>query len=307
MEPVSQAPASVEFGRFRILPRRREVLVDGWPIELGGRAFDVLLTLIEANGAVVDKDELVSRVWPGRIIEEGNLRAQIRALRIALADRGLIRTVAGRGYQFTAEVRSRGVRDQAPMEQEVTDPAPAVAPRLSIVVLPFINLSDDREQQYFADGITEDLTTDLSRLADMSVISRNTAFTYRNRPADTKQIGRELGVRYVLEGSVRRSGTQVRVTAQLIDAETDTHLWADRLDSDAGDLFALQNEITSRIAIALDLELVGAEAARAIVQPDALAYILRARALYLGRVPTRYNYAEQITLYERALALVPGW
>ena len=174
------------------------------------------------------------------------------------------------------------------------------------MVLPFINLSDDREQQYFADGITEDLTTDLSRLADMSVISRNTAFTYRNRPADTKQIGRELRVRYVLQGSVRRSGTQVRVTAQLIDAETDTHLWADRLDSDAGDLFALQNEITSRIAIALDLELVGAEAARPIVQPDALAYILRARALYLGRVPTRYNYAEQITLYERALALDPG-
>ena len=306
MEPVPQAPASVEFGRFRILPRRREVLVDGWPIELGGRAFDVLLTLIEANGAVVDKDELVSRVWPGRIIEEGNLRAQIRALRIALADRGLIRTVAGRGYQFTAEVRSRGVRDQAPMEQEVTDPAPAVAPRLSIVVLPFINLSDDREQQYFADGITEDLTTDLSRLADMSVISRNTAFTYRNRPADTKQIGRELGVRYVLQGSVRRSGTQVRVTAQLIDAETDRYLWADRLDSDVGDLFALQNEITSRIAIALDLELVGAEAARPIVQPDALAYILRARALYLGRAPTRCNYAEQITLYERALALDPG-
>ena len=306
MEPVPQAPASVEFGRFRILPRRREVLVDGWPIELGGRAFDVLLTLIEANGAVVEKDDLVNRVWPGRIIEEGNLRAQIRALRIALADRGLIRTVAGRGYQFTAEVRSCGVPGQAPMEQEVTDAAPAVAPRLSIVVLPFINLSDDREQQYFADGITEDLTTDLSRLADMSVISRNTAFTYRNRPADTKQIGRELGVRYVLEGSVRRSGTQVRVTAQLIDAETDTHLWADRLDSDAGDLFALQNEITSRIAIALDLELVGAEAARAIVQPDALAYILRARALYLGRAPTRCNYAEQITLYERALALDPG-
>src|SRR6516225_10204932 len=134
MEPVPQAPASVEFGRFRILPHRREVLVDGWPIELGGRAFDVLLTLIEANGAVVDKDELVSRVWPGRIIEEGNLRAQIRALRIALADRGLIRTVAGRGYQFTAELRSQ---DGPPEQRAATGAAPAVAPRLSIVVLPF--------------------------------------------------------------------------------------------------------------------------------------------------------------------------
>jgi adenylate cyclase len=174
------------------------------------------------------------------------------------------------------------------------------------VVLPFVNLSDDREQQYFADGITEDLTTDLSRLADMSIISRNTAFTYRNRPAGTKQIGRELGVRYVLEGSVQRSGNRVRVSAQLIDAETDTHLWAGRLDSDAGDLFAQQNEITSKIAIALNVELVGAEAARPAVQPDALDYVLRARALYLGNVPTRHNYAEQIALYERALALDPG-
>src|SRR5205823_8881181 len=127
----------------------------------------------------------------------------------------------------------------------------AVAPRLSIVVLPFTNLSNDPEKQYFADGITEDLTTDLSRLADMLVISRNTAFTYRNKPVDTKQIGRELGVRYVLEGDVQRSGNQVRVTAQLIDAETDAHLWAERFTGNAGDLFALQDEITSRIAVAL--------------------------------------------------------
>jgi TolB-like protein len=306
VDPVSEAPASVEFGRFRILPHRREVLADGRPIELGGRAFDVLLALIEANGEIVSKDELISRAWPGRIIEEGNLRAQIRALRIALADRGLIRTVAGRGYQFTGEVRSRGGRGQAPMKQEATDASPAVAPRLSIVVLPFINLSDDREQQYFADGITEDLTTDLSRLAGYSIISRNTAFTYRNRPSDTKQIGRELGVRYVLEGSVQRWGNRVRVSAQLIDAETDTHLWADRLDKDAGDLFVLQSEITSQIAIALHAELLGAEAARPTVQPDALDYVLRARALYLGNVPTRHNYAEQIALYERSLALDPG-
>jgi adenylate cyclase len=118
-----------------------------------------------------------------------------------------------------------------------------VAPRMSIVVLPFANLSDDREQQYFADGITEDLTTDLSRLADMLVISRNTAFTYRNKPVDTRQIGRELGVRYVMEGSVRRSGNQIRINAQLIDAETDTHLWAKRFDRDTSDLFALQDEI----------------------------------------------------------------
>jgi TolB-like protein/Tfp pilus assembly protein PilF len=305
VDPVSEAPASVEFGRFRVLTHRREVLTDGRTIELGGRAFDVLVALIEANGAVVSKDELISRVWPGRIIEEGNLRAQIRALRIALGDPDLIRTVAGRGYQFTGEVRRSGGRGQGSMEQ-VAGATRAAAPRLSIVVLPFVNLSDDREQQYFADGITEDLTTDLSRLADMLVISRNTAFTYRNNPLDTKQIGRELRVRYVLEGSVRRSGSQVRVSVQLINAETDAHLWAERFDSDLGDLIAVQNEITSRIAVATNVELVGAEATRPALHHDALDYVLRARALYLGRVPTRHNYAEQISLYERALALDPG-
>jgi TolB-like protein/class 3 adenylate cyclase len=153
------------------------------------------------------------------------------------------------------------------------------APRLSIVVLPFANLSNDPEQGYFADGITEDLTTDLSRLPDMLVISRNTAFTYRNKPVDTRQIGRELGVRYVLEGSVRRSGSQIRVNAQLIDAETDRHLWAERFDRDAGDLFALQDEVTSRIAVALNIELVTAEAGRITEHPDALDYILRGRAV----------------------------
>jgi adenylate cyclase len=138
---------------------------------------------------------------------------------------------------------------------------PFAAPRLSIVVLPFANLSSDPEQQYFADGITEDVTTDLSRIAGSFVISRNTAFTYRSKAANTKQIGRELGVRYVLEGSVRRSGNRVRVNAQLIDAETDAHLWADQFDDDITDLFALQNEITSRIAIALNVELSRREAA----------------------------------------------
>src|ERR1700746_4076850 len=138
-------------------------------------------------------------------------------------------------------------------------PQPTVAPRLLIVVLPFVSLSDDREQQYFADGITEDLTTDLSRLENMLVISRNTAFTYRNKPIDTKQIGRELGVRYVLGGSVRRSGNQVRVSAQLLDAQTDAHLWADVFARDTIDLFVLQSEITGRLANALGVELIAAE------------------------------------------------
>jgi adenylate cyclase len=182
---------------------------------------------------------------------------------------------------------------------------PLVAPRMSIVVLPFANLNNDPEQQYFADAVTEDLTTDLSRLAGSFVISRNTAFTYKDKPVYAKQIGTELGVRYVLEGSVRRSGNQVRINTQLIDAATGAHLWAERFDRDTSDLFALQNEITSRIAVALNLELVAAEAARPNNNPDALDYILRGRAA-LAKPPTRESYAEGIGLYERALALDPG-
>ena len=136
------------------------------------------------------------------------------------------------------------------------------------------------------------------------MISRNTAFTYRNKPVDTKQIGRELGVRYVLEGSVRRSANKVRVNAQLIDAEADAHLWAEQFDGDIGDLFALQNELTSRIAVALNLELTNREAARPTDNPDALDFILRARAAYWkGITPDRLM--EIISLYERALALDP--
>jgi adenylate cyclase len=144
--------------------------------------------------------------------------------------------------------------------------------------LPFANLSEDPQQQYFADGITEDLTTELSRLENMLVISRNSAFTYRNKSMDTRQIGRELGVRYVLEGSVRRSANRVRINTQLIDAETDAHLWAERFDGETEDLFVLQDEVTRRIAFALDLELISAEATRKIDDPDALDCILRGRA-----------------------------
>jgi TolB-like protein/Flp pilus assembly protein TadD len=172
------------------------------------------------------------------------------------------------------------------------------------VALPFANLGNDPDQQYFADGITDDLTTDLSRIANMLVISRNSAFTYKDKPVNARQIGRDLGVRYVLEGSVRRSGTQVRVNAQLIDAETDAHLWAERFDRDVGDMLALQNEITSRIAVALNLEMLSAEAARPTERPDVLEYILRGRAAW-NKPPSRERDAEVISLYEHALALDP--
>jgi len=193
----------------------------------------------------------------------------------------------------------------APTTETPSPLRPLNAPRLSIVVLPFANLSNDPDQQYFADGITEDLTTDLSRIADMLVISRNTAFTYKSKPIDSRQVGRELGVRYVLEGSVQRSGDRVRITTQLIDAETHAHLWAERFDRDIGDLFAVQNEITRRIAVALHRELVSAEAIRPTDHPDALEYVLRARAAW-NRPSSREKWAETIDYLERALAIDPS-
>jgi adenylate cyclase len=181
---------------------------------------------------------------------------------------------------------------------------PLVAPRLSIVVLPFANLSKDPDQQYFADGITEDLTTDLSRIGGMFVISRDSAFTYKDEPVNAKQIGRELGVRYLLEGSVQRSGNQVRINAQLIAADTDAHLWAERFDRELSDLFALQNEITGRIAVALNAEIIGAESARPTEHPDAIDFIFRGLAAFLKPL-TRDSFAEAIGYFERALALDP--
>jgi len=200
--------------------------------------------------------------------------------------------------EAVADLPARAVRPSAQI------PQPPVAPRLSIVVLPFTNLSNDPEQQYFADGITEDLTTDLSRISDMVVISRNTAFTYQGKRIDTKQIGRELGVRYVLEGSMRRSSNQIRINAQLIDAETDAHLWADRFDSDIRDLFTVQNEVTTRIANALQLELILAEAGRCTEHCDVLDYVFRGRSVYLKPV-TADSHAEAIGWYEKALAVDP--
>jgi TolB-like protein len=261
-------------------------------------------------------------VWGGRIVSDATLDSRIAAARRAVGDSGavqiLIRTFARKGVRFVGEVQEEGnpaafAPEMAAERGTVARPGGARSPPLlSIVVLPFTNLSNDPDQDYFADGITDDLTTDLSRIADMFVISRNTAFTYQNRPIDTKTIGRELGIRYVIEGSVRRSGNQIRVNAQLIDAESNAHLWAERFDRDTHDLFALQDEITSRIALTLRAELVRSEAARPAQDRDALDYILRGRAAML-KPPSRERYAEAVSLFDRALALDPrsvsaqGW
>jgi TolB-like protein len=259
------------------------------PAVIGSRALDVLRVLVKADGDLVSKDEIMAAVWPGTVVEDNNLTVQIAALRRILdqgrADGSCIQTVAGRGYRFAAPV-TRHAGDSAVSSTRVAVIGTRPPPPLSIVVLPFTNLSNDPDQEHFADAVTDDLTTDLSRISGSFVIARSSAFTYKGKAADAKQVGRELGVRYALEGSIRRAGKQVRVNAQLIDAETDAHLWAERFDRDTHDLFALQDEITSQIAIALDSELVIAEAARPTGHPDArlraVGYfrVTKIRALY---------------------------
>jgi len=278
--------------RFRIGINLGDVIADGGDIYGDGVNIAVRLEGLAA---------------PGGICISGTVRDHVGdRLPYAFEDMGeqSVKNIARPIRVYAVRLEGIAGLPTASRSSSMSSSPPGPAPRLSIVVLPFANLSDDRDQRYFADGITEDLTTDLSRLSDMFVISRNTAFTYRNKPVDTRQIGRELGVRYVLEGSVRRSGNQVRVTVQLIDAEADAHLWAERFDRDTGDLFSLQDEITSRIAAALDLELIGAEAARGTDHPDALDYILRGRAI-TAKPRTRDNWAEMISLFEHALALDP--
>jgi TolB-like protein/class 3 adenylate cyclase len=244
---------------------------------------------------------------PGGICVSRTVRDQIRdKLPYTFEDMGeqSVKNIARPVRAYAWRPEAVAALPSATVPQAVSVSQTTVAPRLSIVVLPFTNLSDDREQQFFADGITEDVTTDLSRLAGMFVISRSTAFTYKDKRIEAKQIGRELCVRYVLEGSVRRSGKQVRVNAQLIDAATDAHLWAERLDRDIGDLLALQDEITSRIANELNIELIGAEVTRPTEHPDTLDYILLGRAATL-KPESRDSYTEAIRLFEHALALDP--
>ena len=244
---------------------------------------------------------------PGGICVSRIVRDQVRdRLDYAFEDMGAqsVKNITRPVRVFALRLDGAAGVPEANASPAISTSPPVAAPRLSIVVLPFTNLSNDPEQQYFADGITEDLTIDLSRLWDMFVISCTTAFTYRNKSLDTKQIGRELGVRYLLEGSVRRSGHKVRINAQLIDAEIDAHLWAEQFDGDMGDLFALQNEITGRIAVALNIEPINREADRPIENPDAFDYVLRGRAAS-AKPMTRANYAEVVDLFERALALDP--
>jgi TolB-like protein/class 3 adenylate cyclase/Flp pilus assembly protein TadD len=185
-------------------------------------------------------------------------------------------------------------------------PNPSSAPRLSIVVLPFANIGGDPEQDYFVDGVTESLTTDLSRISGSFVIARNTAFTFKGKTVDIKKLGRELNVRYVLEGSVQRGGNRLRVNVQLIDAETGNHLWAERFDKPVADLFDMQDEIVSRLANALDAELISAEARRAerSLHPDAMDLVFQGRSWW-NKGLTPDFMAQARSFFEQAIALDP--
>jgi len=244
----------------------------------------------------------VARASDGRpvmaALRAGGAPVRTRVFGTAAAAAILIAAGAGGWWLWSS-------RHAGPEASAVSSPIqPFSAPRLSIVVLPFENLGKDPEQEYFADGITDDLTTDLSRIQGSLVIARNTAFSYKGKSVDAKQIGRNLGVRYVLEGSVQRAGKQIRINTQLIDTETGAHLWAERFDRDIGDLFALQNEITARIANALRLQLAIAESRRPTDNPDAMDYILRGRAVMNNPI-SRENYDKAEGYFEKALALDP--
>jgi len=205
------ADGEIRFGRFRLDLARRELRRGNEPVQLGGRALDILCVLATAEGAVVTKDELMARVWAGVVVEENNLQVHISALRKALYEDGgrerWIVTVPGRGYRFL------GSPDPPAADKSTPDQSLPVADEPSLAVLPFHNLSGDPEQEYFADGMVEEIITALARMRWLFVTARNSSFTYKDQNVDVKRVGRELGVRYVLEGSVRKSGNRVRITA----------------------------------------------------------------------------------------------
>ena len=255
----------ISFGRFRLNLGQRELRRDEALVRLHRRALDILCVLAAANGEVVGKDELMAQLWPGRVVGEGNLHVHVSGLRKALDEHGgghsYIVTVPRRGYRLTAF--AGGASDR------LTQPSQALSlpDKPSIAVLAFTNLSGDPAQEAFADGIAEDIITCLARYPSLFVIARNSSFAYKDRAVDTKRVGHELGVRYILEGSLRKSGDRIRVTAQLVEAETGRHVWAERYDSDFADVFLVQDNITQAATIAIAPAIASAERQRAMRSP----------------------------------------
>ena len=296
-------PDEVTFGPFRFDLLRRELTRDGLPVRLGGRALDILSVLAAAKGELVTKDQVIAQVWSGVVVEENNIQVHISALRKVLDDGGggqrHLRTVQGRGYRLIGasplEAES-GVRHSLPTPEKP-----------SIAILPFANLSNDPEQEYFADGVVEDITVAVSRMRWLLVIARNSSFTYKGRAVDVKRVGSELGVRYVLEGSVRKAANRVRITAQLIDASTGAHLWANRFEGALKDIFDLQDQVSASVVGAMAPRLEQSEIERAKSKPteslDAYDYFLRGKAnVHLG---TSESHSEALRLFYKAIELDP--
>jgi TolB-like protein/Tfp pilus assembly protein PilF len=288
------------------------------------QVFDLLVFLLENRDRVVSKDDLIAAVWGGRIVSESTLTSRINAVRKAVGDSGgeqrLIRTIARKGLRFIGDVRTEP-HAAAAVPSKPESPPQASSPqglsrqvlplpdRPAIAVLPFTNMSGEPEQEYFSDGISEDIITALSKLRWFFVIARNSSFTYKGKAVHLNQIADELGVRYVLEGSVRKRGDRVRITAQLNDVATGSHLWAERYDRGLADVFAVQDEITEAIVAAIEPQLYAAENFRAQRKaPDSMdAWDLVMRALsHYWRVTKQDNVVAQ-ALLEKAIAIDPNY
>jgi TolB-like protein len=292
---------------------RRELRRGTSLVPVQPQVFDLLEYLIRNRERVVSKDDLIAAVWGGRIISESALSSRINAARTAIGDCGeqqrLIRTLPRKGVRFvgTLQVEQRTAPVPAPNSAE--QPKRLSADRPSIAVLPFQNMSGDPSQDYFADGMVEEIITALSRIRWLFVIARNSSFTYKGRAADVKLVGRELGVLYVLEGSVRKAGNRVRITAQLLDATTGAHLWADRFDATLEDIFDLQDNVASSVAGIIEPTLQAAEHHRSIHRPttDLTAYDLYLRSRVDLGSWEKDRVMRALDLVERALEQDPNY
>ena len=279
-------------------------------------AFDFLEFLIRNRERVLTKDDLIASIWCGRIVSESAFSACINAARSAINDTGeeqrLIRTVPRKGMRFVGAVREMQRPEAltaADAETEQARPTLTLPNRPSIAILPFANMSGDPEQEYFADGMVEEIITALSRLRWLFVIARNSSFTYKGRAVDVKQVGRELGVRYVLEGSVRKSANRVRITGQLIDASTGVHIWADRVDGAIEDIFDLQDQVATSVvgAIAPKMEQAEIERARRKLTPNLDAYDYYLQGLAKVYQATRDANGDALRLFYKAFELDPNF
>ena len=284
-------------------------------VPVAPQVFDLLDYLIRNRERVVSKDDLINVIWNGRIVSDAALTTRLNVARSTIGDSGeeqrLIKTLPRKGFRFVGQVREAQAATGAEVADNSVDlpkPALTLPNKPSVAVLPFANLSSDPEHEYFADGIVEDITMALSRFRWLFVIARNSSFTYKGRAVDVKQIGRELGVRYVLEGSVRRAGNRIRIAGQLIDAETGPHLWADRFDGALADMFDLQDHVTSSVVGAIAPKLQHAEITRAGRKPtenlDAYDYYLR--GLAKARRWTKDANKDALQLFCKAIELDPS-